>query len=183
MNYTTFDLFERAYTGVCRDALISSCTHYRYWLKRWWADDAGSPWACFIMLNPSTADAAVDDPTIRRCVKFAQAWKCKGIFVVNLFAYRATDPRELLAVDDAIGPENHWAFRQATTLCQGPIVAAWGANPIVERAGTRKVISRICERGHVVHCLGTTKDGHPRHPLYVPSSRGLEVFASMKANG
>lgn len=174
---TTTDLFERAYTGVCRDALISDCTRYRYWLKRWWSDDQSEPWACWIMLNPSTADAAKDDPTIRRCMGFARSWGMAGIYVVNLFALRATNPDELLTAENPIGPENHWAIRQATGLCKGPIVAAWGAHKAVERSGFRKMLSTITDRGLTIHCLGETKAGYPKHPLYIPASKSLEVFA------
>lgn len=180
---TQSNMFERAYTGVCRDAMISNCTRYRYWLKRWWSDDQDSPWACFIMLNPSTADAAKDDPTIRKCMGFAQRWGCKGIYVVNLFAYRATDPRQLLTPDNPIGAENAWAIRTASTLCKGPIVAAWGANKMVDRSGWVKQIDPIYKLGITVQCLGTTKDGYPKHPCYLPYETPLDDFVTGKAGG
>jgi hypothetical protein len=176
---TTPDLFERAYTGVCREAKISDCTRYRYWLKRWWSDDQDAPWVTWIMLNPSTADASSDDNTIRKCMSFARKWGAVGIYVVNLFAYRATDPKELLKVEDPIGPENAWAIRQAATLCKGPIVAAWGADKAIGKlmpTGWHRDLQQIVDRGHAIQCLKLTKDGKPWHPLYVPLAQPLIPF-------
>ncbi len=168
-------LWERAYTGVCRDAAISDCTRYRYQLKRWWSDDENGHWACFIMLNPSTADAANDDPTIRRCMSFAQSWGCVGLYVVNLFGWRATDPRALARSANPVGKENDWYISKAVEMAKGPIVAAWGAHPFaVKRAAF--VMSEIESAGATLQCLGLTKDGHPRHPLYVAGATQLVPF-------
>jgi hypothetical protein len=154
-------------------AELSPCGIYRYTLGRFWDDAA--PVALFVMLNPSTADADVDDPTIRRCIAFARSWGCGGITVGNLYAYRATDPAELATVEDPVGPDNdYWLAELAADA--DFIVAAWGAtsHPLPERC------SRVRDPflNGAVHCLGRTKHGHPRHPLYVPSTTQLEEFES-----
>lgn len=119
------------------------------------------------MLNPSTADAELDDPTIRRCISFAKREGCTELTVVNLFAYRSTDPKQLYKVDDPIGPQNDFYIKQAIRAHDmGIVIAAWGAHPIaINRA---KEILAMPEFADVL-CLGTTKKGAPRHPLYVKS--------------
>lgn len=141
-------------------AVISDCGRYRYTLEREWMTGVGT--CLFVMLNPSTADASEDDPTIRRCIGFAQRWGYRRLTVGNLFAYRATDPRALGNVGDPTGPDNYrWLGRLVAEADR--VIAAWGAT-----AGS------AAKGGHVdwlladAHCLGTTKGGHPRHPLYVP---------------
>jgi hypothetical protein len=151
-------------------AVISECGRYRYRLTRTW--DAALDPACFVMLNPSTADATHDDPTIRRCVGFARGWGCGGIVVVNLFAFRATDPAEMFRASlAAIGPENDRHVRDAAEQCR-PVVAAWGAHGGFLRrdAAARRLLVDV---GSAVLCLGVTKQGHPRHPLYVPAAQPL----------
>jgi hypothetical protein len=110
--------------GITREARISECGRYRYTLmRRWGAKPGGLTW---IMLNPSTADAEQDDPTIRRCMTFTQKFGYDSMVVVNLFALRATDPRELLDAEDPLGPENGIWVRKACH--QGAlVVAAWGS--------------------------------------------------------
>lgn len=147
-------------------AVISDCGRYRYTLEREWMTGSGT--CLFIMLNPSTADAEQDDPTIRRCIGFAQRWGYKRLTVGNLFAYRATDPKDLrrqTPLEVAAGPENdEWLRRLCTQAAL--VVAAWGSHrfasyrlPFVEPI--------LAERSGGVVCLGATKAGHPRHPLYV----------------
>ena len=97
---------------------------YRYLLWRYWGEAKRLVW---VLLNPSTADARQDDPTIRRCVGFAKGWGYDGIQVVNLFAYRATDPRELKAVVDPVGPRND-EFIERAARGHEMVVVAWGAN-------------------------------------------------------
>ncbi len=88
-------------------AVLSECARYRYRLDRAWErDDHGLGTVTWVMLNPSTADADVDDPTIRRCIGFSKAWGYNALTVVNLFAWRATSPRDLCAVEDPVGPDN-----------------------------------------------------------------------------
>jgi hypothetical protein len=131
------------------------------------------------MLNPSTADANVDDPTIRRCIGFALREGYGGIYVVNLMAYRATDPADCLAQSDPIGPENDDYLERAARNT-GIVVCAWGAKApewIVKR-GICHISGDIAGAGLV--CLGTTKDGSPRHPLYVAR---LQPFKRYSAPG
>ena len=156
------------------DAEISPCGTYRYRLERFWSGEHALP---FVMLNPSTADASNDDPTIRRCISFARRENAGGIIVANLFGLRATDPRSLNVVEDAFGPENAlhldrlagWAFRAGM-----PIVAAWGAGSI--RGASIKAMTIFKRNGCQVVCLGKTKHGFPRHPLYVRGDQPLEDF-------
>jgi len=130
------------------------------------------------MLNPSTADAEIDDPTIRRCMGFTRREGFDAMVVVNLCAFRATDPRELLDADDPGGPENgewiHKACFQGTT-----IVCAWGAipKPIRKFADLAVKLMRDDGYGEKLKCLGKTKDGQPRHPLYVRADAPLVEFA------
>jgi hypothetical protein len=119
------------------------------------------------MLNPSKATAELDDPTIRRCLGFAKREVCTSLTVVNLFALRSTDPKALLKAEDPVGIENdHHIQEQVLKHSTGWIIAAWGAHPMaIKRA--QHVIPMLGD----VHCLGTTKNGSPRHPLYVRSDQ------------
>lgn len=150
---------------IARGARISKCGLYRYVLGRRWSPH-GEP-ATFVMLNPSTADASLDDPTIRRCIGFAKSWGAGGLHVLNLYALRATDPRELARADDPVGPDcDEYLYRhlRAAVMAGRPVVAAWGAHPFA-RQRARDVHGML----HAVdwRCLGTTADGSPRHPLYL----------------
>jgi hypothetical protein len=169
-------------TGVIRDrgpellapaeAVFDPSRTYRYHLTRTWNPDW--PPATWIMLNPSTADAMADDATIRRCKSFARAWSAGGIAVVNLFAYRATRPAELRLVPDPVGELND-AFILGACRAPGVTVAAWGAGgSLGGRAGA--VTRALAEAGARLQCLGVTRDGHPRHPPYVPGSTPLEPY-------
>lgn len=147
-----------------REAEISECGRYRYTLLRRWGDKPKS--VTWIMLNPSTADSEIDDPTIRRCMKFTERLGHTSMVVVNLFALRATDPRKLLVAEDPCGPGNGEWVRK--TCQQGQItVAAWGSVKKQIRPIADKVVKVVREGGFKLMCLGTTKDGSPRHPLYV----------------
>jgi hypothetical protein len=152
-------------------AILSDCERYRYTLTREW--NAGAPPLTFIMLNPSTADATVDDRTIRRCISFAQARGFGGLRVVNLFAFRATDPAHMKAEFDPIGPENDMHLRAALVAAKddnAPVIAAWGVDGVYKaRDGDVRALAQEC--GVTLMCLGTTKDGHPRHPLYVRATQ------------
>lgn len=156
------------------DALIGGATAefspdraYRYALTRRWAD---TPPAVFVMLNPSTADAFVEDPTIRRCLTFARQWGTGGLTVLNTFALRSTDPRALDGHPDPVGPDNDAVIRRhLAAAAGGPVIAAWGADRAVRAHGRDAVLCAMVREttGQVLACLGTTKDGAPRHPLYV----------------
>lgn len=153
-------LFDAA-PATARSAILSPCGTYRYELTRRWSD---RPLAGWVMPNPSTADAEVDDPTIRRCVGFAKAWGFGGIVVRNLYALRATDPAELRAHPEPIGPDNaeHLvrAAKDALTIC------AWGAHGARDDR-SRHVAALLEAAGADLRCLALTADGQPRHPLYL----------------
>lgn len=156
---------------MTKTATISDCGKYRYNLTREW--DNTLPRLLFIMLNPSTADAEVDDPTIRRCVSRAKDLGFGSVEVVNLFAYRATDPNELKQADDPVGPMNDVHILGAVSRAQ-TIIAAWGAKGGLNQQD-RHVSGLL---GQVsLKCLGTTKDGCPKHPLYIASNQPLEPYA------
>lgn len=127
------------------------------------------------MLNPSTADATTDDPTIRRCIGFAKAWGCGSLSVVNLFAYRATSPKELKLVPDPIGLFNYHFVQQASQ--QAAItVAAWGIHGGQLHQG-QTVLSMLKNP----QCLGLTSAGHPKHPLYVLQDTPLTSYTALAA--
>jgi hypothetical protein len=154
------------------EAVFDSSRAYRYLLTRTW--DEGRPPVTFIMLNPSTASAAEDDPTIRRCLAFARREGAGGIEVANLFALRATDPRELRAHPDPVGPLNDEYIAGACPPGR-TVIAAWGTHASLNsRACT--VMRLLADAGVPLHCLGTTRQGHPRHPLYVPAAAPLEPY-------
>lgn len=153
-----------------RGATISSCGRYRYALWRKWKP---GPMCVFVGLNPSTADAQLDDPTIRRCIGFAQGWGFSGLMMLNLFAYRATNPADMKAATDPIGPDNDDALRYAsynTTM----VIAAWGANGTFK--GRDQQVREMLPRLHYLHL---TKDGHPGHPLYLPGSLRPKLWPNM----
>lgn len=152
-------------------ATLSACGRYRY---RLWRTLPGSLLTArrrllFVMLNPSTADAAQDDPTIRRCVGFAKSWGFDVLEVVNLFAWRATDPHALRTVTDPIGPDNDQAIAQAAAAAD-LIIAAWGVLPrwAADREST---VCRLTASARApLRILEQTASRFPRHPLYVRGS-------------
>lgn len=165
------DLFgEPMAPAVRRTAEISACGRYRYTLRREW--DAAAGTVCFVMLNPSTADALVDDPTIRRCIGFARSWGYGAVEVRNLFALRATDPKELLSAPDPVGPKGDESLRRAA-FTVGLVVVAWGAS--VPFGRDRRALELL--EGTTLACLGLTKGGGPRHPLYVRGDARPSSFA------
>jgi len=149
----------RARGNKTRDTIFSPCRTYRYTLWREWI--GGEGYAMFVGLNPSTADETQDDPTIRRCISFAKAWGYAGMCMTNLFAYRATDPEDMKAVDDPVGPEND-ANLMDVARGAGVIVAAWGVHGT--HKGRNSAVLAILP---ALHCMALTKDGHPGHPLYL----------------
>lgn len=157
-------------------AEISSCQRFRYLLTRSWAGSlAGIRWVCFVGCNPSTADALDDDPTIRREVGFARAIGATALVKVNLCPRRETRP-DRLRLDDLTAEEaiqmretNARWLRHAAGLGRSyrgiGVVAAWGAAPAIVRAEIPLAMQAL---GAPLLCLGVTKDGSPRHPLYLP---------------
>jgi hypothetical protein len=154
-----------------RTAVISDCGRFRYRLGRRWGD--GAP-LTFVMLNPSTADAESDDATIRRCVTFAHAHDFRAIDVVNLFAFRATDPKDLRRAGYPVGPENDEHTARAAQEA-GAVCLAWGANAAdLERP--QIVLPMLRRLGVELQCLRITRSGHPQHPLMLPSECRLQPF-------
>lgn len=153
------------------DAWLDPTERYRYTLSRIW-DEATLP-VLWIMLNPSTADAERDDPTIRKCMAFSRSWGAGGIVVVNLFAWRATKPGELRRVEDPVGPENNEALVRAAHPGQSKLViAAWGRGGWLH--GRHGFVPDLI--GRQLHCLGLTKQGFPKHPLYVSGDTKPQVW-------
>jgi hypothetical protein len=122
------------------------------------------------MLNPSTADAEQDDPTIRRCVGFSRSWGAGALVVVNLFALRSTDPAALLTHPEPVGADNDEHLRDVALDAWrdgGRLVCAWGAH-LAAPPRALEVHERVRDMDPL--CLGTTKSGAPRHPLYVKAT-------------
>jgi hypothetical protein len=159
---------------VNRRAIVSPCGRYRYWLGRTWS--AAKP-LLFVMLNPSTADAEQDDPTIRRCIRFGEAMGFGGIEVVNLFAFRATQPKAMALAGFPVGPDNDEHIRAAAASA-GAVCAAWGAVGTRNAAEARVqvVAPLIRAAGHELQCLQITRSGYPQHPLYLSSSCRLKPY-------
>ncbi len=153
--------------GVHRVATYSDDELYRYSLFIRWG--AGSP-TCFIGLNPSTATELQDDPTVRRCIDYARRWRSGGLLMLNACAYRATDPKVMLAFSgDRIGPGNTVADlkRHIRKAGCGIPVAAWGRTASLVRAGLSGNRGKDLRRSMgPLNCLGLNKDGTPAHPLY-----------------
>lgn len=148
---------------------------YRYRLWREW--DAEQPRITFVMLNPSTANQTNNDPTIRRVLGFAQTWGYGSLEVVNLFAWCASDPRELSSATDAIGPENNRYLLEAATRSL-LLVVAWGQEGRL-RDRDQEVLQLLASQGHSLSCLGTTLRGCPKHPLYLSRQTQPQCFASV----
>ncbi len=149
-------------------AVFSPCRKYRYELWRRWSP---GPYVAFIGLNPSTADESLDDPTIRRCIGFAKAWGYGALCMLNLFSFRATDPAVMKTEEFPIGGhENDLALRSRAEGA-GVVIAAWGIHGVHQERdqAVRKLVANL-------HCLGTTKDGHPRHPLYLKADSTPQLF-------
>lgn len=163
-------LFETESDKPNSGAVISSCGLYRYHLWRVWDDCL--PTMVFVMQNPSTADANEDDPTIRRCINFARREQCGGISVRNVFAYRATDETELFKTRDPVGPENEeWLLSCNDVSIMTLLVLAWGTR--LKKLNSHYEFALSCLMQQKPKCLGVTKEGHPRHPLYLRNDAPL----------
>lgn len=157
-----------------RGAIFSNDRNYRYVLWRVW-DDA-LPKVAWIGLNPSTADETKDDPTIRRCVGFARDWRYGGIYMLNLFAFRATSPKVMKAAVDPVGLENDWYIRDYAGFRSKRVIAAWGTHG--DHRNRAQHFAGKCELA--LACLGLTKGGCPKHPLYLPAATRLIVYSEPK---
>lgn len=155
------------FLNPCSHAKFSTCRTWRYTLHRVWEPNKVS--AMFVGLNPSTADEVNDDPTVRRCIRFAKAWGYGGLVMMNAFAFRATDPRVMKAATDPVGPDNdYWLLEMAKIQMQqgAVIVVAWGNHGVYQNRH-QTILILFWYAGVPLHCLGITKTGQPRHPLYV----------------
>lgn len=174
-----------------KDAVLDPSGTYRYELSR---SLSGTMMALnplpgqektilWIMLNPSTADASIDDPTIRKCMGFSSRWGYRTLLVGNLFAWRATDPKQLkkLSREEAVGPENDMYLRSMIQRSD-MVVCAWGNHGVLHgrnreiRPLVDEVYRETDQVSWPVLCLGTTKNGQPKHPLYVPYEASLIDF-------
>ena len=166
-----------------REAGFSHCGKYRYWLSREW--ERGKEKIIFIGLNPSTADAEIDDPTIIRCIGFAKGWGYGGLYMLNIFALKSTDPKVLQAdgVHDPVGPGNHEAFADIVDRAEkslfdikDPIaVCAWGNDGTYMLQG-ETAIAWLHQLAAETKCLGITKSDQPRHPLYLRRDTVLQDY-------
>lgn len=157
MTSRDISLFERG------GAVFSPCQKFRYNLWRQW--DKTKPRVTYIMLNPSTADASSNDPTVERCKRRAEAMGFGSLDVVNLFALRSTDPAQLYWTEDPIGPSND-AHIRATVFGSDMVICAWGVHGNLNFRG-EKVVAMLRDRGFRLHHLGLNRDGTPKHPLYL----------------
>ncbi|WP_420342967.1 DUF1643 domain-containing protein [Paenirhodobacter sp.] len=157
-------------------AVYSDCERYRYLLTRVW--DPAGPRALFVMLNPSTATEVQNDPTVERCERRARTLGFGAFRVTNIFAWRATDPKEMRAQPDPVGPENDRAILESVEWAAGPgarIVCAWGAHGAHLARGT--AVERLLRNtGRELFHLGLTKAGDPKHPLYIGYDRQPELW-------
>lgn len=147
--------------GMSKGAMFSRDRAYRYTLVRQWKPSGAPNMVSFVGLNPSTADETTDDPTVRRCINFAQRWGFDGMYMLNAFAFRATDPEEMKAAASPIGPENNQVIVEYSRVSKLTIIC-WGNH------------GAYLDRGHFVKglinnpfCLGWNKTGEPKHPLYL----------------
>lgn len=160
-----------AVNSYASGAVFSSNRAYRYVLWRMWRSIGD--YAAFIGLNPSKADEVDNDPTVKRCIAFAKAWGLSGIFMLNIFAFKATDPDEMMATASPIGRKND---EMLLRYCRKSkiIVACWGTHGAYRNRGD-DVAKRVL-KGQTIYCLGTTKNGFPKHPLYLAKTAGLEPY-------
>lgn len=152
-------------------AVYSPCERYRYALTRIWGN---GPRVLFVMLNPSTATEVQNDPTVERCERRARALGYGGFRVCNIFAWRDTDPRAMQAAADPVGPANDAAIRDGA-LWADAIVCAWGTHGAHLDRG-RQVETLLRATGRPLTHLGLSKDGHPKHPLYIAYSQQPETW-------
>ena len=155
-----------------RDAVFSENGLYRYLLRRTWDHDL--PRALFIMLNSSVAGAELDDPTIRSVMRLCRAWNFGSFEVGNQYGWITPYPDDLAKADDPIGPRNDVILDAAIRRCD-MTVCAWGANPMASR---RKgaMVHLIGQHRPAAYCLGLTKHGAPKHPLYIKTGTPLVLY-------
>jgi len=171
----TVTLFTLPESGrISRSAITSPDGVYRYSLTRVW--DASLPHDLWIMCNSSTANHEIDDPSVRRCMGFSRRFGSGGFAIVNAYAFKATKPADMWAAEaagvDIVGPENDGWIKAHLMTEQGRVIAAWGSHPKLDRVA--QVIKIIRAEGREPVCLGTTKDGSPRHPLMLRNDASMD---------
>lgn len=170
------EIVKQSNVGPTKSAVISECGTYRYELTRRWGSGQA---VVFIGLNPSTADAYEDDPTIRRCVGFAKSWGYDALTMMNLYAYRATKPADMFSAAkrnvNIVGPRNA-EFLESALDAADLIVAAWGTS------GGCSDADDMVSTGLLKH-LGLNKDGTPKHPLYLPKTALPQNFEHANGSG
>jgi hypothetical protein len=148
-----------------KSALFSNDRIYRYTLWRRWNEGALPGYVMFIGLNPSTADEIIEDPTVRRCIGYTRDWGYSHFCMTNIFAFRATLPSVMKVQKDPVGSENDFHL-QAVAKNADKIITTWGTHGKYMDRG-RQVLELINNDLHKVFHLGLTKDGNPKHPLYL----------------
>ncbi len=155
-------------------ALYSDCENYRYALTRIWDDTGGK--VAFVMLNPSTATEVQNDPTVERCERRARALGFGAFRVCNIFAWRDTDPKNMRAATDPVGPENDATIIKAAAWAD-QIICAWGTHGAHLSRGVA-VETLLRNTGLPLFHLGLSKAGHPKHPLYISYSEQPRLWIS-----
>ncbi len=157
---------------MVKSAIIDKSKKYRYFLERRWGLDAENV-INFILLNPSTADATSDDPTVKACIEFAKRWKFDGIMITNLFAFRATDPAKMKSCQSPHGFQND-KFIKSVAKKSKMVVVAWGNHGT--HCARDKEVLKILRAINQPFCLGITKSGNPKHPLYIKRTTKPKLF-------
>ncbi len=160
-------------------AVYSDCETYRYSLTREW--DANGLRLTFVMLNPSTATEVQNDPTVERCERRARHLGFGAFRVTNIFAFRATDPRDMRSAADPVGPDNDAALRDAVDWAD-QVIAAWGTHGEHRGRGPH-VATLLRGLGKPLFHLGLSKAGHPRHPLYLPYAQTPMAWDDGRSGG
>lgn len=151
---------------IHKSAVFSPCRTWRYTLTRTW--DFTRPLAMFVGLNPSTATETIDDNTVRRCIGYARNWGYGGLLMMNIFAFRAKDPKVMKSQEDPVGPGNNCCLvTMAHKESTGIVVAAWGTHGVFQNRH-QNILKLFLEVGIPLHCLRITKKGFPEHPLFLP---------------
>jgi hypothetical protein len=167
------------------DCTFSPCRNYRYTLLHQWDQLFVRRRALFICLNPSTADENQLDPTLTRIKSFSDRLGANEFLMLNIFAYRATDPKDMMAVEDPIGPENdahiQSAINEAYALNQGhlDIVGGWGNHGLHldRQKNFLKILNPFRELPNLqIRCLGKNANATPKHPLYIAADRVFETL-------
>lgn len=154
-------------TYLATDAVFSDCSRYRWLLMRRWNE--GSKICMFIGLNPSTADYSNDDPTVSRCVGFARKWGCSAMYMMNAYAFRATDPKVMKRQSDPVGQQCDEHLKAISASCSIK-VACWGAHiETYRQTELKRMIPGL-------KCFGLTAKGYPKHPLYLSKDSQLMDF-------